>query len=154
MLRFQAGESDIISRVGARNFAALEKDRERRGYELVNAGSSLEYSFLFFNLADLPAGVAPQIAAHQAFLRRKSFRQAVSAAIDRDAIVRLVYLGHAVPLAGPVPPGNKALDQHRAAARPCVRWNGRGSCWPPTASNGTARARLRTPRDARSNSPS
>ena len=107
VLRFQAGESDIINRVGARNFAALEKDRERRGYELVNAGSSLEYSFLFFNLADLPAGVAPQVAAHQAFLRRKSFRQAVSAAIDRDAIVRLVYLGHAAAMAGPVPPGNK-----------------------------------------------
>jgi peptide/nickel transport system substrate-binding protein len=108
VLRFQAGESDIINRVGARNFAALEKDRDRRGYELVNAGGSLEYNFLFFNLADLPSAVAPEIAAHQAFLRRRSFRQAVSAAIDRDAIVRLVYLGRAVPLAGPVPPGNKA----------------------------------------------
>jgi peptide/nickel transport system substrate-binding protein len=108
VLRFQAGESDIINRVGAHNFAALEKDRVRRGYELVNTGGSLEYNFLFFNLADLPASVAPQIAVHQAFLRRKSFRQAVSAAIDRDAIVRLVYLGRAVPLAGPVPPGNKA----------------------------------------------
>jgi peptide/nickel transport system substrate-binding protein len=108
VLRFQAGESDIISRVGARNFAALEKDRERRGYELAGAGGSLEYNFLFFNLGDLPAGMAPQIAAHQAFLRRQSFRQAVSAAIDRNAIVRLVYLGRAVPLGGPVPPGNKA----------------------------------------------
>jgi len=108
VLRFQAGESDIISRVGARNFAALEKDRERRGYDLFNAGSSLEYSFLFFNLGDLPAGASPQITAHQVFLRRKSFRQAVSAAIDRNAIARLVYLGKAVPLGGPVPPGNKA----------------------------------------------
>jgi peptide/nickel transport system substrate-binding protein len=108
VLRFQAGESDIINRVGARNFAVLEKDRKRRGDDLVNAGGSLEYNFLFFNLAGLPPGTAPPIAAHQAFLRRKSFRQAVSAAIDRDAIVRLVYLGRAVPLAGPVPPGNKA----------------------------------------------
>ena len=63
---------------------------------------------MFFNLGDLPAGASPQIAAHQAFLRRKSFRQAVSAAIDRNAIARLVYLGKAVPLGGPVPPGNKA----------------------------------------------
>jgi peptide/nickel transport system substrate-binding protein len=108
VLRFQAGESDIINRVGARNFAVLEKDRERRGYELVDAGASMEYNFLFFNLADLPSAVAPEIAAHQTFLRRKSFRQAVSAAIDRDSIVRLVYLGRAVSLAGPVPPGNKA----------------------------------------------
>jgi peptide/nickel transport system substrate-binding protein len=108
VLRFQAGESDVISRVGARNFAALEKDRQRRGYILVNAGGSLEYSFLFFNLGDLPAGASPEITAHQAFLRRKSFRQAVSAAIDRGAIARLVYLGNAVPLSGPVPPANKA----------------------------------------------
>ena len=111
VLRFQAGESDIISRVGARNFAALEKDRDRRGYELFGGAGSLEYSFLFFNLSEMPPGFAPQIAAHQAFLRRKSFRQAVSAAIDRDAIVRLAYLGRAVPLASPVPPGQQALDQ-------------------------------------------
>jgi peptide/nickel transport system substrate-binding protein len=108
VLRFKAGESDIISRLGAHNFAALETDRERRGYDLFNAGASLEYSFLFFNLGDLPPGAAPQITAHQSFLRRKSFRQAVSAAIDRGAIARLVYLGKAVPLGGPVPPGNKA----------------------------------------------
>jgi peptide/nickel transport system substrate-binding protein len=108
MLRFQAGESDIINRVGARNFAILEKDRDRRGYQLADAGSSLEYSFLLFNLAGPPSPASPPMAARQAFLRRQSFRQAVSAAIDRDAIVRLVYLGRAVPLAGPVPPGNKA----------------------------------------------
>ncbi len=108
VMRFQSGDSDIISRVGARNFAVLEKDRERRGFELANSAGSMEYNFLFFNLANLPAGIPPQIAAHQAFLLRKSFRQAVSAAVDRDAIVRLVYMGRAVPLAGPVPPGNKA----------------------------------------------
>jgi peptide/nickel transport system substrate-binding protein len=119
VLRFQAGESDIISRVGARNFAALEKDRERRGYELFSAGGSLEYNFLFFNLGDLPAGIAPQIAVHQAFLRRRSFRQAVSAAIDRDAIVRLVYLGRAVALGGPVPPGNKAWINTALPAPTC-----------------------------------
>jgi peptide/nickel transport system substrate-binding protein len=108
VLRFQAGESDIVNRVGARNFAILEKDRERRGYQLADAGSSLEYSFLLFNLAGPPSPASPRMAGRPAFLRRQSFRQAVSAAIDRDAIVRLVYLGRAVPLAGPVPPGNKA----------------------------------------------
>ena len=140
MMRFQAGESDIISRVGARNFALLEKDRGRRGYELVNAGSGLEYNFLFFNLGDLPAGGSPEIAARQAFLRRKSFRQAVSAAIDRDAIVRLVYLGHAVALAGPVPPGNKAWINHSLPAP--VRSAGTRApvAGRATASNGAATA--------------
>ena len=100
VMRFQAGESDILGRTGARNYALLEKDGERRGIVLADAGPGLEYSFLFFNLNDA--------AGHPAFLQRPSFRRAISLAIDRDAIVRLVYLGHAAPLPGPVPLGNKA----------------------------------------------
>ena len=151
VLRFQAGESDIISRVGARNFAALEKDRERRGYDLVDAGGSLEYSFLFFNLGDLPAGASQQIAAHQTFLRRKSFRQAVSAAIDRSAIARLVYLGKAVPL------GVRCRRATRhgsipACPRRFARWNARANCLPATVSNGARTARFGIPKDGRSNS--
>jgi peptide/nickel transport system substrate-binding protein len=47
------------------------------------------------------------LQAHLAVLRRTSFRQAVSAAIDRQSMVRTIYLGRATPLAGPVPPGNR-----------------------------------------------
>ena len=97
VMRFQAGECDLISRVGGRNFAVLAKDQDRRGYEVRSAGPGLEYSFLVFNLG----------AKGAAFLGRKSFRQAVSAAVDRDAIVRMVYASRAVPLAVPVPAGNK-----------------------------------------------
>jgi peptide/nickel transport system substrate-binding protein len=98
VMRFQSGESDIISRVSAQNYSVLEKDRDRRGYSLQNLGPGLEYNFLFFNLN----------GRSQPFLHRRGFRQAVSLAIDREAIVRLVYLGFATPLSGPVPPGNKA----------------------------------------------
>ncbi len=107
-MRFQSGESDLISRVSAKNFAVLQKDQPRRGYELRPLGPGLEYSFLFFNLNDLAGRSLPQVAARQKFFQRRAFRQAISLAIDRDAIVRLVYLGFATPLAGPVPPGNKA----------------------------------------------
>ena len=108
VMRFQAGESDIISRVGARNFAALEKDRERRGYDLVNAGGSLEYNFLFFNLGDLPPGAAanrrpPGVSAPQE-LPAGGFRG------HRPRRHRPPGLpGHApYRWRGPVPPGNKA----------------------------------------------
>jgi len=107
VLRFQSGESDMISRPSAKNYSALEKQSEQRGYVLRNAGAGFEYTFLFFNLNDLPANSLPQIALHQSWFRRPAFRQAVSAAIDREALVRLVYLGYATPLSGPVPPGNK-----------------------------------------------
>jgi peptide/nickel transport system substrate-binding protein len=98
VMRFQSGESDVISRASARNYSVLEKDQERRGYSLHNLGPGLEYNFLFFNLS----------GPSQPFFHRRGFRQAVSLAIDREAIVRLVYLGFAAPLSGPVPLGNKA----------------------------------------------
>jgi len=105
VMRFQAGESDVISRVGGRNFAVLEKDQQRRGYEMRDAGPGLEYSFLVFNLAG--SNSAPQQAARVEFLNRKSFRQAVAIAVDRDAMVRLAYAGRAVPISVPVPAGNR-----------------------------------------------
>jgi len=104
--RFQAGESDVISRISARNFAILEREQARRGITLADAGPGLEYSFLFFNLNELARGTP--VAARQAFFRRESFRHAVSMAIDRDALVRLVYQGRAAALSTPVPVGDKA----------------------------------------------
>jgi len=101
-MRFESGDSDILNRVGAKNFAALEKDADRRGNVLNDEGPGLEYSFLFFNLDD----------AAEPIFQRAAFRRAVSMAIDRAAIVRLVYLGHATPLATPVPPGSKAWVDH------------------------------------------
>jgi peptide/nickel transport system substrate-binding protein len=41
------------------------------------------------------------------WFREVKFRQAVSAAIDRDAAVRLVYQGRGAALWGPVTPGNR-----------------------------------------------
>ncbi len=115
VMRFQSGDSDILTRVGARNFAVL--DKARRGYAVKDAGPGLEFSFLFFNLNKLSAASLPQIFAHQSFLRRLTLRQAVSLAIDRAAIVRLVYLGHAAPLCGPEPQGNPRWVD---AALPCA----------------------------------
>jgi peptide/nickel transport system substrate-binding protein len=107
VMQFQAGESDVLNRIGPRNFAVLEKERERRGFVLRDLGAGLEYSVLSFNLNEIPPGALPRILAHQRFIGRTAFRLAVSQAIDRAAMVRLVYLGHASPLASPVPLGNR-----------------------------------------------
>lgn len=104
VVRFKAGETDLISRLSAPNFAALS--RELRGYRLEDLGPGLEYSFLFFNLNDLTGGKLPAISARQAWFSQTTFRQAVSAALDRTGIVRLVYQGRATPLAAHVTPGN------------------------------------------------
>jgi peptide/nickel transport system substrate-binding protein len=107
VIRFQAGDTDILSRFSAENYSVMEKQQAARGYRLYDLGPSLEYNFLFFNLNDLSSKNLPEISRKQALFQDARFRQAVSAAIDRDGIVRLVYGGRATPLWGHVTPGNK-----------------------------------------------
>src|SRR5271154_3625564 len=105
VLRFQSGETDVISRLGAENFSALA--RQQRTYTMTDAGPGLEYNFLLFNLNDPAAKAAPEVASKSKWFHEVKFRQAVSAAIDRDAIVRLIYQGRGAALWGPVTPGNR-----------------------------------------------
>jgi peptide/nickel transport system substrate-binding protein len=104
VLRFQSGETDLISRLGAENFSVLS--RQTGAYKMTDAGSGLEYNFLFFNLNDLGEKPSPDALRKQKWFRETKFRQAVSAAIDRESIVRLVYQGLGSALWGPVTPGN------------------------------------------------
>jgi len=105
VLRFQSGETDMISRLGAENFSVLS--RQQRGFTMTDAGPGLEYNFLFFNLNDLGEKATPEIAQKSKWFRDVKFRQSVSAAVDREAIVRLVYQGRGSALWGPVTPGNR-----------------------------------------------
>ena len=105
VLRFQSGETDVISRLGAENFSVLS--RQQRGYTMTDAGPGLEYNFLFFNLNDLGEKASPEMTRKQKWFREVKFRQALSAAVDREAIVRLVYQGRGAALWGPVTPGDR-----------------------------------------------
>src|SRR6202167_532431 len=112
VIRFQSGDTDVLSRFSAENFAVLQKQQGVKGYHLDDLGAGLEYNFLFFNMNDLTAGGLPEIAKKQAWFQDLRFRQAVSAAIDREGIVRLVYSGRATPIWDQVTPGNKLwLDE-------------------------------------------
>jgi peptide/nickel transport system substrate-binding protein len=106
-IRFQAGDTDLLTHLSSENYAVLEKQQSSRHYHLDDLGASLEYNFLFFNLNDLSSKALPEIAHKQAWFQDVRFRQAVSAAIDRDSLVRLVYGGRAAPLWAQVTPGNK-----------------------------------------------
>lgn len=106
VVRFQTGDIQIISGLSGDNFAALEPEQQSRHFKLYDAGPSLEYNFLMFNLND-DTGKYPEVARKQKWFREVRFRQAISAAIDRAAIVRLVYHGHATALSTHITPGNK-----------------------------------------------
>jgi len=107
VIRFQAGDTDVLSRFNAQNYGVLEKQAQAKAYRLFDLGPGLEYNFLFFNLNDLSSRNLPEIAKKQAWFQNLQFRQAVSAAIDREGIVPLVYGGRATPLWWHVTPANK-----------------------------------------------
>ena len=107
VIHFQTGESQIINRFGSDNFIILAKDEQARGYHVEDLGPSLEFNFLVFNLNDLPSGQLPDIQREQLWFRDLKFRQAVSSAIDRQAIVRLAYQGHGAALWGNESPSDK-----------------------------------------------
>jgi peptide/nickel transport system substrate-binding protein len=116
-VRFQSGEADITTRLSAANFSVLQRDQGQRNYELSDLGPGLDYTFLFFN-QNAPAENASAATKRQlSWFRQLPFRQAVSLAIDRESIVRLVYRGRATPIWGHVPPGNK-LWANRSLPRP------------------------------------
>src|SRR5260370_6770089 len=107
VMRFEAGETDVVNRLSAENFALLTRERTRTGSRLVDLGPSLDYNFLVFNLNDLSAKKLDTISGKQAWIRDLTFRHAVSGAVDRDSIMRLVYCSRATAPCGNVGPANK-----------------------------------------------
>jgi peptide/nickel transport system substrate-binding protein len=115
VIRFQAGDTGVINRLSAENYLLLSKDASSRGIQLADLGPSLEYNFLVFNQNDLKGKNLDKIASAQAWFEDLHFRQAVSSAIDREGIVKLVYAGRGAPLWGNVSPSNKFwVDQSLA----------------------------------------
>jgi peptide/nickel transport system substrate-binding protein len=107
VMRFEAGATNMISRLSAENYSLLNRERNRTGAQLSDLGPSLEYNFVVFNQNDLSSKKLDAIARNQKWFRDLKFRQAISVAIDRDAIVRLVYGTRGTALWGNVGPGNK-----------------------------------------------
>jgi peptide/nickel transport system substrate-binding protein len=148
VMRFEAGETDLISRLSAENYALLSRDQSRRGWQLDDLGASLEYNFLVFNLNDVERSKLGDIARKQAWFGDLRFRRAISAAIDRDSIVKLVYGARGTPLWSNVGPGNKlwvddAIPHPRRsleAARQLLRsagfsWNAAGQLLDPAGNS-------------------
>ncbi len=107
VMRFEAGETDIISRLSAENYNLLMHEKARIALQLADMGPSLEYNFLLFNLNDLGTKKLDGVSKKQAWFRDLKFRQAISAAVDRESIVNLVYGVRGTALWGNVGPGNK-----------------------------------------------
>ena len=109
-LHFRAGESQLIEGLDADSFNALEGAAD---LDLRDLGAGLRYEFLYFNLNDVDPQRLPEVARKQRWFRSREFRRAVSIAVDRPGIARLVYGGRATPIASHITPGNKLWRNER-----------------------------------------
>jgi peptide/nickel transport system substrate-binding protein len=103
MLRVQAGEVDVMTVADVRpdDIAGLRRLRDQGTIQLVDVGVSVDPNPLWFNLT--PGNRAVKA---KPYLGRAEFRQAISYGVDRDAIVKTVFLGAAEPAHGPITSGN------------------------------------------------
>ena len=100
VVRFRRGELHLINKLEAELFDQLAVESPAAIHD---AGLSLESEFLWFN--QTPG--APIPAYKKTWFRSRNFRRAVSEAINREDLSRVVYRGHARPAAGPVSPANR-----------------------------------------------
>lgn len=100
LIRFERGELDLIDSLDPEGFEQL---RRRSPASVVDAGPSLESEMMWFNQA--PA--APMAEYKKAWFRSREFRSALSEAIHRGDLCKVIYRGHAQPAAGMVSPANR-----------------------------------------------
>ena len=100
LVKFRRGEIDLINSVDADMFDQLYRLAPR---SVLDAGASLESEMMWFN--QVPSSPLP--AYKRTWFRSTAFRRAVSEAINRADICRIVYRGHARPAEGPISPANQ-----------------------------------------------
>ncbi len=103
VLRVQSGQSDFMQQpLRAADIEAMRPLEAQKKIQIVELGVSPDPDALVFNLRPGKWSADPR----GAWIGRKEFRQAISHAVDREAFANAVYLGAAVPIHGPVTPGN------------------------------------------------
>jgi peptide/nickel transport system substrate-binding protein len=107
VIKFQSGETHLLERISSDNFNLLQRDANAKGQCLRDLGPGLEFQFLVFNQNQLDPSKFPDLLQKQSWFRDLQFRQAVSLAMDRKGMARLVYAGRATPIWGNVTPGNQ-----------------------------------------------
>ncbi|HEV2136089.1 MAG TPA: ABC transporter substrate-binding protein [Terracidiphilus sp.] len=107
---FERGEGDLIDQLSPDYFELL---RHKAPESVRDLGPSLNTEQIWFN----QSLAAPLPAWEKAWFRNQAFRVAVSQAIHRDDIARLVYLGHATPAYSFISPAN-SVWYNRALTAP------------------------------------
>lgn len=97
--RFRRGEVQLINAIDGEYYDRLRAESAGQVYD---SGPSFDSEEMWFN----QTSAAPIPDYKRAWFRSTEFRHAVSSAINRADMVRLVFNGHATPAVGPVSPAN------------------------------------------------
>jgi peptide/nickel transport system substrate-binding protein len=111
MLRLTRGEIHFINSLDAEYFDKVAAQDPAMAHD---AGASLDSEEMWFN----QVASAPLPAYKKAWFSSTSFRRAISEAINREDLARIVFRGHARPAIGPVSPANKFWFNAKLQAHP------------------------------------
>lgn len=100
VLRFKRGELDLINSLDSEYFDRLASTSANLVHD---AGPSLDSEQMWFN----QVAKAPIPDYKRKWFRSTNFRRAVSMAINREDLSRVVFNGHARPAIGPISTANK-----------------------------------------------
>ncbi len=109
-LRFLGGESDADDFIFAYEYDHFKAEEAKGRFTLLEPGIPLDTQFIWFNEnTNINAKTGKPLVdpVKLKWFRNTKFRQACAYAIDRDAIIKSVYSGRAIPNYGFVTPGNK-----------------------------------------------
>jgi peptide/nickel transport system substrate-binding protein len=99
-LRFTRNEIHLINSMDADYFDKLSHTAPDKAHD---AGPSLDSEQMWFN--QVPS--APIPAYKRDWFKSRNFRLAMSSAINREDLCKVVFKGHAEPAMGPISPANK-----------------------------------------------
>jgi len=100
LLRFRRGQLDLVNKVAPDLFERLSAESPKLA---IDAGPSFDWELVIFN----QVANAPLPDYKKRWFRSANFRRAISEAINRDDLCKVLYHGHAQPAAGPVSPSNR-----------------------------------------------
>lgn len=111
LLSFRRNEAQLINNVMPDLFDRLKQENAAAARDL---GPSLESEEMWFN----QSAKSPLPDYKKAWFRSRNFRRAISSAINRPDLARIVYRGHAQPGIGPITPANKFWFNQKLHAHP------------------------------------
>jgi len=111
MLRLTRGEIHFINSLDAEYFDKVAAQDPSMAHD---AGASLDSEEMWFN----QVANSPLPSYKKAWFTSTNFRRAISEAINREDLARIVFRGHAHPAVGPVSPANKFWFNSKLQAHP------------------------------------